>query len=107
MTVPKGFERFYPSDVLLELLKTIYGLKQAAIQFWRELQKAFKFMEFLRNKADPCLSFKWINGKLVLWITWVDDCLNAGPDNNVKKSVNEMSSLFETEELGELEEYVG
>eukprot|EP00957_Ditylum_brightwellii_P127878 9752006-Ditylum_brightwellii.AAC.1 len=37
MGVPQGFERFYPEDVLLLLLRTIYGLKQAAMQFWREL----------------------------------------------------------------------
>eukprot|EP00957_Ditylum_brightwellii_P102113 7783758-Ditylum_brightwellii.AAC.1 len=41
ITVLQGFERFYPADVLLLLLKTIYSLKQAAIQFWCKLQKAF------------------------------------------------------------------
>eukprot|EP00957_Ditylum_brightwellii_P070155 5329200-Ditylum_brightwellii.AAC.1 len=39
MIVPQGFERVYPEDVLLLLLRTLYGLKQAAMQFWRELQK--------------------------------------------------------------------
>eukprot|EP00957_Ditylum_brightwellii_P166497 12673591-Ditylum_brightwellii.AAC.1 len=28
---PQGFERFYPSDVLLLLLRTSFGLKQAAM----------------------------------------------------------------------------
>jgi Reverse transcriptase (RNA-dependent DNA polymerase) len=30
MEVPEGFERFFPSNVVLLLLKNIYGLKQAA-----------------------------------------------------------------------------
>eukprot|EP00957_Ditylum_brightwellii_P136135 10382179-Ditylum_brightwellii.AAC.1 len=53
MTVLQGFEKYYPDNVLLLLLCTIYGLKQAANLFWRELQKAFKFMKFNRNKDDP------------------------------------------------------
>ena len=40
MSVPKGFKRYYPRDVVLLLLKTLYGLKQAAMAFWRELLKA-------------------------------------------------------------------
>ena len=35
MKVPKGFERYYAKDVVLKLLKCIYGLKQAAMAFWR------------------------------------------------------------------------
>ena len=33
MKVPKGFERFYSSDVLLYLRKTLYGVKNAAKAF--------------------------------------------------------------------------
>ena len=37
MSVPKVFEKYYPADVVLLLLRTLYGLKQAAMAFWREL----------------------------------------------------------------------
>ena len=37
MKIPKGFERFYSSDVLLYLRKTLYGVKNAAKAFWRLL----------------------------------------------------------------------
>ena len=40
MLVPKGFEKYYPSDVVLLLLRTLYGLKQAAMALWCELLKA-------------------------------------------------------------------
>jgi len=33
MKVPEGFERNYPGEVMLLLLRTIYGLKQAAQAF--------------------------------------------------------------------------
>jgi hypothetical protein len=59
MKVPQGFERFYPNNVILRLLRSIYGLKQAAVAFWQETLKAFKFMKYQRCKADPCVHFKW------------------------------------------------
>jgi hypothetical protein len=37
MEIPQGFEKYYPKNAVLLLLKTIYGLKQAALAFWREL----------------------------------------------------------------------
>jgi hypothetical protein len=59
MKVPQGFEKFYPKNVALLLLHTIYGLVQAALAFWRETVAAFGYMKYIRSKADPCLHFKW------------------------------------------------
>jgi hypothetical protein len=36
-TVPKGFEKYYPGNVVLLLKRTLYGTCQAAIQFWKKL----------------------------------------------------------------------
>ena len=33
MKIPEGFEQYYPDEILLLLLKTIYGTVQAAKQF--------------------------------------------------------------------------
>ena len=41
MEVLEGFIRVYGSDVVLVLLKTIYGLKNTEKTFWRELLRAF------------------------------------------------------------------
>ena len=35
--VPQGFEKFYPGNVVLLLLKTLYGTKNAARAFWMKL----------------------------------------------------------------------
>ena len=93
--------------MVLLLLRTIYGLKNAAIAFWRELLMAFKHMNFMRSKADPCLQFAWTKDGLVLWMTWVDDCLCVGKKEAVLKAKKEMMKLFECEELGEMKEYIG
>jgi hypothetical protein len=55
MEVPEGFQEFYEKYVLLLLLQTIYGLKQVALAFWRELVKALTDTNFKRSAADPCL----------------------------------------------------
>ena len=95
MRVPQGFERFYPTNVLLLLLRTIYGTKQGAIQYWRETQKAFKYLKYQRSGADPCLYFKRISGKLVLWLTWVDDCLILGEREMVLMEKEQFKTLFD------------
>lgn len=78
LQVPKGFEQFYPSNIVLHLLKTLYGLKQSANKFWKMLVMAMRHMGCNRSKANHCLFFKWTIHGLVLWVTWVNDCLVCG-----------------------------
>jgi hypothetical protein len=102
MYVPEGFEKWYPGNVVLRLLKTLYGLKQAAMQFWREMARALDHMKYERSKADPCLSFMWIKGRLQVWITWVDDCLILGQRDRVMLAKEQMKTLFDCEDIGEI-----
>ncbi len=44
MKIPKGFEEHFPAESVLLLLKCLYGLKQAANAFWRQLLHATKAM---------------------------------------------------------------
>ena len=108
MEVPRGFESYYPNDVVLLLLKTIYGCKQSALAFWKKLLEAMRKMGMTRSAADPCLYFQWHKTDgLLIWISWVDDCLCVGKKHAVEKSRQAMSKCFECDELGELKEYVG
>lgn len=107
MAVPEGFESYYEAGTVLHLLKTLYGLKQAAYAFWIQLLKAFYDMKYKRSKADPCLYYDWTDLGLVLWISWVDDCLVVGTTEAVARAKEEMMNRFDCDEVGELEEYVG
>ena len=107
MEVPEGFERFFAFNVVLMLLKTIYGLKQAAYAFWRKLIEAFWVMGYERSKGDPCLYFKWTNDVITLWVSWVDDCFVCGEDSNVAQAKRDMKNEFDCDDLGDLKEYVG
>ena len=65
--------------MVLELFQTIYSTVQAAIAFFQELLRVFKFLNYKRSKANPCLHYKWSDlGKLIVWLSWVDDCVVGG-----------------------------
>ena len=108
LKVPEGFEQFYPKNVVLMLLKTIYGLCEAAMAFWKEMLKAFKAMQFERSTADPCMYYKWTTaGFLIVWLSWIDDCACFGMNDDVEESRKEMNQLFECDDIGDMNEYVG
>ena len=106
--VPQGFEAYYDEEIYyLQLKRTAYELKQAAIMFWKELLKAMKHMGFERSWADPCLYWKHTEDGLVLWLSWIDDCLCIGPKKQVEKYVKQMNEMFDCEDVGKMVEYVG
>ena len=65
-------------------------------------------MKFRRSDANPCISFRWSkeNG-LIVWLSWIDDCLFIGNKQEVKYAKNAMLKQFECDDVGFPEEYVG
>jgi hypothetical protein len=107
MKVPQGFEKFYPKNVALLVLRTIYGLVQAALAFWGETVAAFGYMKYIGSKADPCLHFKWTVRGLIIWISWIDDFLVCGNNQSVMEAKDMMGKIFDCEDVGEMNKYVG
>lgn len=108
LCIPQDFEKYYNAETqLLCLSKTIYGLKQSAMAFWKELLKCMRDINYERSRADPCLYYKWDEGRLNIWLSWIDDCLNLGSDDDVNQSMAEMKSRFDCDEVNDLSEYVG
>ena len=69
MAVPEGFEKHYNNQVVLLLLKTIYGLKNAAKEFWKELLNAFGATKCKISDADPCMYYNWDSAGLLVWLS--------------------------------------
>lgn len=92
---------------VLLLLKTCYGLKQAAMMFWKELLKAMKHMGFKRSNCDTCLYWKKTRNGIVIWLSWVDNCLCLGPNEDVIEAKNDLTKLFDCDDTGGFDEYVG
>ena len=88
MAVPEGFEGIYGIDVVLMLLKTIYLLKNAAKEFWRDLLRSVAVVRCRRSNAEPCMYFKWTAMGLLVCLAWIDDCACFGRDDKVEKSRN-------------------
>ena len=109
MQVPQGFAQFLPpGEWALLLLKTLYGSVQAAKRFWLFLLSVFLAMGYKYNRVDPCLYYRWTEAGLVLWVSWVDDCLCIGPsDQVVILEKKKMTGRLKCDDLGEMKEYVG
>ena len=107
MKVPQGMEKHYPSNVVLFLRKTIYGLKQAARAFWNQLLECLQDMDFARSRADPCLYYAWTAVGLCIIISWIDDNLIVGSAEAVAQAKEALMDRFDCEDCGELDEYIG
>jgi hypothetical protein len=56
MKVMQGFEKHFPEGSVL--LLCLYGLKQAAKEFWRQLLHAVSAMGLKQSMVDPCLYYE-------------------------------------------------
>ena len=64
--------------------------------------KALTYLQWVRNSCDPCLHYKWIGGKLTIFILWVDDYLVAGPENDVITETTKFRELYDTIDEGKM-----
>jgi len=107
MKIPQGFKKYFPEGRVLLLKKCLYRLKQAANAFWRQLLRAASVMGLKRSTADPCLNFKWVNGRLVMMMSWIDDNAIVGHESDVMELKKALMNQFECEDCGLMDEYVG
>ncbi len=56
MDVPEGWKHQYPGDVILKLLKMMYGLKQAGNAILQSNPKGFQFDGALSAERIRCSS---------------------------------------------------
>lgn len=105
--IPEGFEEWYDDDEVLRMNVPIYGTKQASQCFYRAFVEAMKKLGYKRSKADPCMFYEWINGRLVLFMCWIDDIIIFGTPKDVQEVESKIMSVFECKSEGEVTEYVG
>jgi hypothetical protein len=58
------FENVTEKDYCLSLEKAIYGLVQAARQWWKKFKQTILAMGYTPSRADPCLFFKNNNDEI-------------------------------------------
>ncbi len=107
MKVPQGFEKHFPKGSVLLLKKCFYGLKQAAKRFWRQLLHAACAMGLKQSTVDPCLYYKWVDGRLVMMMSWIDDNAIIGQESNFMNIKKALMNQFECKDCGPMDENVG
>ena len=75
MYVPEGLKDLFEEGTVMKLFKCVYGLKQAAMPFWKQLLECMEDMDKKRSTGDLCLYVEWTKNGLVIIVSWIDDNL--------------------------------
>uniref|UniRef100_A0AAV1TEB5 Reverse transcriptase Ty1/copia-type domain-containing protein n=1 Tax=Peronospora matthiolae TaxID=2874970 RepID=A0AAV1TEB5_9STRA len=97
--IPEGVELDSTFDCL-ELVKSIYGLKQAS-RVWNETFDEYVCsIGFQVSDFDPCLYIKTSDGHCVFILVYVDDVLVTGSSLElIAQTKNDLKTRFEIDEL--------
>ena len=98
MKSPVGMEEIDPGsspEDCFQLKKGIYGLCQAARQFWKKFADTIKKepFGFTVSSVDPCMLFKENNLGICIIIMYVDDMLVIGK----KEQIQEFATMIQKE----------
>ena len=118
MELPEGYCEFIKEvygDIIsadthcLLLLKALYGLVQAARQWWKKFKEVMNSIGYLPSPADPCLFLKQSKDKKKssFVIIYVDDGGIFGSKEDVDELIKALGKDFKVKNLGKLEHFVG
>ncbi len=93
----------------LRLLKSIYGLKQAGLNWHLCISKFLMELGFHQCVSDTCTFVRDVNTEsFVIIVLYVDDLIIGSKDLNVIKDLKrKIAQKYEIEDLNELEYYLG
>src|SRR5882762_7352817 len=84
MEQPEGFKVKGQEGKVLRLRRAIYGLKQAALAWWKELDQSVKQLGFKRLYADAGIFVcRHADGTMLIIMAYVDDILFIGPNKSL------------------------
>jgi hypothetical protein len=102
MDQPDGFVTKGQEGKVCKLLKSLYGLKQAPKQWHMKFDRTLTLADFVVNKADICIYYRYVGEEGVILCLYVDDILIFENNTNVIKEVKYfLSCNFEMNDLGE------
>jgi len=88
MDLPEGMEG--TAEECLLLLKSLYGLVQAARQWWKKFVAILKKLGFKGGYADPCLMIRRNKNGLIIVSIYVDDNFCVGHKKALQEFVLEL-----------------
>ena len=96
-----------PETHCLLLLKALYGLVQAARQWWKKFKEVMNSIGYVPSPAYPCLFLPQSKDKNSFVIIYVDDGGIFGTKEDVNELIKALSKDFKVKYLGNLEHFVG
>ena len=105
MEQPEGFKLNGQEHKVMRLKRAIYGLKQAALAWWKALDKSMAALGLTRLLSDSGL---FVNkDKTIVAIVYVDDVLFLGADKPKLLRVKEQfMKAWECRDLGDAQEFL-
>ena len=103
MEQPEGFET--GENLVCLLLKSLYGLKQAARIWNQKIRHYLMSIGFQQTHSDHCIYINKTSGIIIAM--WVDDLLIFGKDiNGINSLKQQLRQEFEMNDLGELKYFL-
>ena len=112
MKSPIGMEESDPGsspEDCYQLKKGIYGLCQAARQFWKTFVDTIKVgpFGFTVSPADPCMLFKENNLGICIIMMYVDHMLIIGKKEQIEDFASKVQNQFSVKIQHNLADYLG
>lgn len=90
-------------EMVIELLKTLYGLMQGGRNWFWTLDEAYKRSGYSMLQADPCICTKNKDSKQMITNTFTDNVFGVSTTGNgVERAKRELAEIYNTKNLGEL-----
>ena len=101
MQQPEGFEDHFGPDLVLKLIKSLYGLKQAGRQWHKKLDSVLKSLSFTLVQCDNSIwVYKKHNTRIIIPV-YVDDMTIACKDPKEYLHIkDELAKHFKLHDLG-------
>ena len=107
MWQPEGFRVKGQESKVLCLRCVLYGLKQAGLAWWKELDRSMSDLGFKCINSDAGLFCCYEHGQLIIAVVYVDDAMFFGKN---KELVDKKQKLFmdkwECRDLGDVKEFL-
>ena len=105
---PEGFVVEGKENLVCQLKKSIYGLKQSPRCWNIAIDDYLKQMKFVQTEGDPCLYVSKNGAETVIIAVYVDDILIATKtDERMTEVKAAITDRFDVKDLGELHFFLG
>ena len=111
MKIPEGYDEVINQEVdkedCLVFQKAIYGLVQAARQFWKKIVDKMQEGGFKLGGAHPCMLSKEDEKGVSIIIIYIDDMLIIGKEEAIDAAIKVLQGHFQVKDPTSLEDYLG